>query len=149
MYSFVLLLLVACLAVVVLGFSPLPLRNVRHLFGSDHKNIAVSTSTTSSMMRSHHRLFHSMNTQRISAAGEEEEEEEEEEDSGEKESGAAEVATTDATIDGQISLIKQGLNISGFLNGSDVRVGIIMARWNADIIQGLYKVSLNKCILLM
>jgi len=93
-----------------------------------------------------------MNTQRISAAGEEEEkeeEEEEEEDSGEKESGVAEVATTDATIDGQISLIKQGLNISGFLNGSDVRVGIIMARWNADIIQGLYKVSSNKYILWM
>ena len=142
MYSFVLLLVVTCLSVLVLGFSPFPLKNARHLFGSNQKSFTVSSSSSS--LRSHHRLFHSLSVQGISAAGEEEEQESEEDDeeSEEKESGAAEVETTaDATIDGQISLIKQGLNISGFLNGSDVRVGIIMARWNADIIQGLYKVS--------
>ena len=49
--------------------------------------------------------------------------------------------TSDAPQAEQISLLKQGLNISTFLNGSDVRVGILMARWNADIISGLYKVK--------
>lgn len=38
-----------------------------------------------------------------------------------------------------ISLIKQGANFSTSLNGSEVRVGIIASRWNADIISGLYK----------
>jgi hypothetical protein len=50
----------------------------------------------------------------------------------------------------QISLLKQGLNTTSFLNGTDVRVGIIMARWNSDIIQGLYKVhsyiTINKIV---
>jgi len=34
---------------------------------------------------------------------------------------------------------KEGLSFTTKLNGSDVRVGIIMARWNADIIEGLYE----------
>lgn len=39
------------------------------------------------------------------------------------------------------SMVKEGLSFTGAaLNGSDVRVGILMARWNADIVQGLYKV---------
>eukprot|EP01035_Chromulina_nebulosa_P020119 gene20119-26125_t len=48
-------------------------------------------------------------------------------------------STQPAWIDNSISPIKQGLNISTNINGSDVRVGIIMSRWNADIIDGLYK----------
>jgi ubiquitin C-terminal hydrolase len=77
-----------------------------------------------------------------------EEGEEDEEDNDEKEETAANVeipieSTTSVPVD-QISLIKQGLNISSYLNGSDVRVGIIMARWNSDIIQGLYKVNKKK-----
>lgn len=47
-----------------------------------------------------------------------------------------------------ISSIKEGLSFgASSLNGSDVRVGIIMARWNADVIQGLYKVRLHIKIL--
>ena len=42
--------------------------------------------------------------------------------------------------DAPISLMKQGIKFPTVLNGSDVRVGIIMARWNDDIISGLYKV---------
>lgn len=43
-----------------------------------------------------------------------------------------------------ISSLKEGVAFdSKNINGSDVRVGIIMARWNADIIQGLYKVIFN------
>lgn len=135
MYSFVAVLLVACLSVLVWGFNPLPLKNLRRSVGYDITPVASSSVS----MRSHHRLFQSMSVQGISAADEEEEEEEE---SAEEASGADEVESSGAeAIEGQISLIKQGLNISTFLNGSDVRVGIIMARWNADIIQGLYKVS--------
>jgi 6,7-dimethyl-8-ribityllumazine synthase len=37
-----------------------------------------------------------------------------------------------------ISAVKEGIKQLTNLNGSDVRVGIIMARWNADIITGLY-----------
>lgn len=68
-----------------------------------------------------------------------------EEGEGEDEEDEEELSTasTDAVVEvpvaQQISLIKQGLNITTSLNGSDVRVGIIMARWNADIISGLYK----------
>jgi len=38
-----------------------------------------------------------------------------------------------------ISAVKEGIKQIANLNGSDVRVGIIMARWNEDIISGLYK----------
>lgn len=44
-----------------------------------------------------------------------------------------------ATVE-PISLLKEGIKFPTNLNGSDVRVGIIMARWNSDVIQGLYKV---------
>ena len=44
------------------------------------------------------------------------------------------------TLAPDVSPKKQGLQYVGELNGSDVRVGIIMARWNSDIIEGLYKV---------
>mmetsp|Transcript_31780 Transcript_31780/g.53608 ORF Transcript_31780/g.53608 Transcript_31780/m.53608 type:complete len:277 (-) Transcript_31780:427-1257(-) len=49
---------------------------------------------------------------------------------------------------GDISAIKEGIKPPENLNGSDVRVGIIMSRWNADIITGLYQgvnESLTKC----
>ena len=49
-------------------------------------------------------------------------------------------AATDAPPLSSISSLKEGLELLKNLNGSDVRVGIIMARWNADIVQGLYKV---------
>lgn len=38
----------------------------------------------------------------------------------------------------EISVTKEGIKFASAINGSDVRVGIIMARWNADIIGGLY-----------
>ena len=41
---------------------------------------------------------------------------------------------------GEMSLIKQGIKFPSKLDGSEVRVGIIMARWNDDVIQGLYNV---------
>ena len=44
-----------------------------------------------------------------------------------------------AVDDDPISIFKEGIKFPSNVNGSDVRVGIIMARWNADIIQGLYK----------
>ena len=40
-----------------------------------------------------------------------------------------------------VSSIKEGIQFPTSINGTDVRVGIIMSRWNGDIIQGLYKVS--------
>ena len=50
--------------------------------------------------------------------------------------------TTDAPA---LSLEKEGITFST-LNGSDVRVGIIMSRWNADVVQGLYK-GVNESLL--
>jgi len=58
----------------------------------------------------------------------------------EAEAGAA--GAVAATPLSSISSLKEGIEILKNLNGSDVRVGIIMARWNADIIQGLYQVAL-------
>lgn len=46
----------------------------------------------------------------------------------------------------EISPVKEGITFGAPLNGSDVRVGIIMARWNADIVQGLYK-GVNESLL--
>lgn len=44
-------------------------------------------------------------------------------------------------IEADMSVIKEGIKPLCNVNGSDVRVGIIMARWNADVITGLYKVK--------
>mmetsp|Transcript_30557 Transcript_30557/g.65852 ORF Transcript_30557/g.65852 Transcript_30557/m.65852 type:complete len:257 (-) Transcript_30557:1446-2216(-) len=44
-----------------------------------------------------------------------------------------------------VSPVKEGIKPLPTLNGSDVRVGIIMARWNADIITGLYQ-GLNESL---
>lgn len=47
-----------------------------------------------------------------------------------------------------VSKFKEGLKMPDYINGSNVRVGIISARWNDDIITGLYKgvnESLTKC----
>ena len=41
--------------------------------------------------------------------------------------------------DDPMSIFKEGIKFPTNVNGSDVRVGIIMARWNGDVIQGLYK----------
>ena len=50
--------------------------------------------------------------------------------------------TTDAPA---LSLEKEGITFAA-LNGSDVRVGIIMSRWNADVVQALYK-GVNESLL--
>ena len=39
----------------------------------------------------------------------------------------------------EMSPMKAGIQFPTSLNGSDVRVGILMARWNGDVVQGLYK----------
>ena len=39
----------------------------------------------------------------------------------------------------EMSSAKEGIKFGDLVNGSDVRVGIIMTRWNADVIDGLYK----------
>lgn len=51
-----------------------------------------------------------------------------------------------ALIEADMSVIKEGIKPLGNINGSDVRVGIIMARWNADVISGLYKVPVTTCL---
>jgi len=72
---------------------------------------------------------------------------EEEEQQGEEEKAPVEsipiVIESDA-----ISLMKEGIKFPETPNGTDVRIGIIVARWNADIITGLYQgvnESLTKC----
>jgi hypothetical protein len=63
-------------------------------------------------------------------------------DEEEEEEPEAPPATTEApseTSEG-MSSVKEGIMFPTTLNGTDVRVGIIMARWNSDIIAGLYKV---------
>ena len=63
-------------------------------------------------------------------------------DEEEEEEPEAPPATTDAPAENSegMSTVKEGIMFPTTLNGSDVRVGIIMARWNSDIIAGLYKV---------
>ena len=66
--------------------------------------------------------------------------EEEDEEEGGEEGDEESVPTPNPIIeDAPLSLFKEGIAFGTSLNGSDVRVGIIMARWNADVISGLYK----------
>ena len=51
-----------------------------------------------------------------------------------------EVDSSSPAMGVDMSVIKEGIKPLLNINGSDVRVGIIMARWNADVILGLYKV---------
>ena len=67
--------------------------------------------------------------------------EEEGEETQESDSPAVEIADLDEADSPEMSIFKEGIKFPTSLNGSDVRVGIIMARWNADVIQGLYKVK--------
>ena len=63
-------------------------------------------------------------------------------DEEEEEEPEAPPTTTDAPGEtSEMSTVKEGIMFPTTLNGSDVRVGIIMARWNSDIIAGLYKVT--------
>ena len=64
----------------------------------------------------------------------EEEEDEEEEEEEEEAPEPIPIVSEDS-----MSMFKEGIKFPTNVNGSDVRVGIIMARWNADIIGGLYK----------
>ena len=107
--------------------------------GSFSLNIGVTIDAVD--MNYNYRVMNTMNRHSNSPNLSDEEEEggEGEEEESSEESSPASVEVGDDSP--QISLIKQGLNISSSMNGSDVRVGIIMARWNADVIQGLYKVG--------
>ena len=71
---------------------------------------------------------------RARLSDEEGDEEGEESEEGEPETPNPLVEESDA-----VSPFKEGIAFPTSLNGSDVRVGIISARWNADIISGLYK----------
>jgi hypothetical protein len=63
--------------------------------------------------------------------------EEDEEDDEDKNPAPEQVSLPS---DDTISLMKASPSSDASINGSDVRVGIIMARWNADVVQNLYKV---------
>lgn len=65
-----------------------------------------------------------------------EEQEEEEEEESTSSSTSELVLPSDPSA--AMSLIKEGVRFPTTFNGTNVRVGIIMARWNADVIQGLY-----------
>jgi len=69
----------------------------------------------------------------------EEGEEEDEEEEPAESSGSDEAVVGAESEENTISLLKEGFKAADVLNGTDVRVGIIMARWNSDIISGLYK----------
>ncbi len=75
-----------------------------------------------------------LNAYNANIVNEDEEEEGDEEESADDSSESAAVIVEDGP-----SIFKEGIKFGANINGSDVRVGIIMARWNADIIQGLYK----------
>eukprot|EP00596_Hydrurales_sp_CCMP1899_P002637 CAMPEP_0119033352 /NCGR_PEP_ID=MMETSP1177-20130426/400_1 /TAXON_ID=2985 /ORGANISM="Ochromonas sp, Strain CCMP1899" /LENGTH=258 /DNA_ID=CAMNT_0006990035 /DNA_START=228 /DNA_END=1004 /DNA_ORIENTATION=+ len=90
-----------------------------------------SSIVPSSVQMSSSSYISSSPSQLFSQMSDEEEEEEEE----------AQAGTTDAPGEsqGEISGVKEGIMFPTSLNGTDVRVGIIMGRWNSDIIAGLYK----------
>jgi 6,7-dimethyl-8-ribityllumazine synthase len=129
----------------------------QHLFHSysfqgtslSRSNQRVTRATISSPELSNKHKFVSVRNWMRYSDEEESEEEEEEEEEGEGDATVAvpvilpQEAETDA-----LSLMKEGIKFPTTLNGTDVRIGIIMARWNADIITGLYKgvnESLTKC----
>jgi 6,7-dimethyl-8-ribityllumazine synthase len=53
--------------------------------------------------------------------------------------GAADGESAAPAVDDVLSMLKERPDLANALNGSDVRVGIIMGRWNSDIIGGLYQ----------
>lgn len=126
------LLILVLLQVITIsqGFMPVyPSRMVRSV-NVEIVN-AVRTASSQTIMQRPSSSF-SMQMRSVRADDEDDDEEEGEE--------TGRPATTDAPDISSISLVKEGVNFSSVLNGSDVRVGIIATRWNNDIISGLAKV---------
>lgn len=102
------------------------MRQADHLLTATIPSTTTTTTTSSSSS--------SFMTSFMSDEEQEEEEEEEEEEGSSEQAAAVELPPSDAAM----SLIKEGVRFPTTFNGTNVRVGIIMARWNADVIQGLY-----------
>ena len=122
------LLLFGALAalVVVSAFSPVS-RSISHF-----KTPTILTRQRNFAVQNAVRPSQSQPVGRLLVVNSDEDEEGEEEQEGTAVTGM---------LQADMSLIKEGIKSVSNLNGSDVRVGIIMARWNADVIAGLYKVS--------
>jgi hypothetical protein len=91
-----------------------------------------STSSSLGMVRTY-----ATAAELLAAAMSDDEDDEEEEES---EPAAAPAIIEDGSNSmGGMSPLKAGIQFPTSLNGSEVRVGIIMARWNGDVVQGLYK----------
>ena len=95
-----------------------------------HKGYSIDSTSRNLLKFSNNEQQH-INYDILTPKMDDEEEEEEEE---------APTDTEPVIIEDEpMSIFKEGIKFPTNVNGSDVRVGIIMARWNADVIQGLYK----------
>eukprot|EP01041_Mallomonas_annulata_P006681 gene6681-13536_t len=100
-------------------------------FRTMHRRSAVAIKTVH-MTKNSNINYETVNVSPIT--NDEEEEDGEEEESTEPDT----TSTAPIVIDGE-TIMKEAAAFASSLNGSDVRVGIIMARWNEDIIKNLYK----------
>ena len=124
------LVLLLCIAAVALCFRPMA-RTITRV-AQRRQGILAASAQSSAALPSWRPL------PRIAAVRGSDEEEGEGEGDDEEDA----VPTPNPVIEddsGVVSPFKEGISFPTSLNGSDVRVGIIMARWNADIIGGLYK----------
>ena len=141
------------------AFLLLPLQRFRHHFSAASSAVVstlpytykqdIMTSSPSLHPLRMNRLMMMQKMVTIEANEEEDDDgdddDDDEEEEEEEEEGGHSVVSDDAPAileeaQDSMSLEKEGIKFSSALNGSDVRIGIIMGRWNADVIQGLYKV---------
>lgn len=108
-----------------------------HLYriATSNNNIHSSLYSTSAIANNHNTLAGSIKSLNIRNG----EDDDEEGDDEEEEEAAVQPEQQTIVSEETISLYKEGIKFPTLMNSSDVRVGIIMARWNADIINGLYK----------
>jgi 6,7-dimethyl-8-ribityllumazine synthase len=120
------------LVIVLILFSIVNVTSFIHLPRVFNHKISNSIDSTSrSLLKFSNNEQQHINYDILTPKMDDEEEEEEEE---------APTNTEPVVIEDEpMSIFKEGIKFPTNVNGSDVRVGIIMARWNADVIQGLYK----------
>lgn len=131
-----------CMKATALAFlAPTPFRQTLQRFGRSPQKLQLQTADTTVNLLNSIKVMSPIQSNEEDGEGEGEGEDEEDEDEDEEGNGSVqEVPIVSSTSNAGVELVK-GVLFPSALNGSDVRVGIIMTRWNPEIIQGLYKVS--------
>jgi len=120
--------------------APTPFRQTLQRFGRSPQKLQLQTADTTVNLLNSIKVMSPIQSNEEDGEGEGEGEGEDEEDDEDEEGNGSvqEVPIVSSTSNAGVELVK-GVFFPSALNGSDVRVGIIMTRWNPEIIQGLFK----------